>query len=56
MTSCLCRRFDVFEASKAVTPNIAYFVPRNANVEQVRYYTDVTLYELHKYMSDFFGK
>ena len=44
----------MFEASKAVTPNIAYFVPRNANVEQVRYHTDVTLYELHKYMSDFF--
>ena len=30
------RRFEIFEASKAITSNIAYFVPRNANVEQVR--------------------
>jgi hypothetical protein len=42
---CLCPTcmyssfsFDIFEVSRLITPNIAYFVPRNANVEQVSDY------------------
>ena len=32
-------RFEIFEKAKAITDNIAYFVPRNANVDQVSFAT-----------------
>lgn len=35
LTLFLTYSFKVFEVSKSITDNIAYFLPRNANVEQV---------------------
>lgn len=28
--------FDIFETAVKISPNVAYFLPRNTNVEQVR--------------------
>ena len=33
--------FEVFEVSKAITENIAYFVPRNTDIEQLTSLADV---------------
>ena len=36
MMLCVSRSFEIFRLSAAVTKNIAYFLPRNTNMEQVR--------------------